>query len=381
MTKASIPYFVTCAHGLEEAVAAELREETIGAQAVSTGSSGVHFKGDLATGYRANLWLRSGVRVLAEFARQEARGPEELYAWARTLDWGSCLRRGQTFSVDARVWDSELTHSKYAALRIKDALCDVFREKTGERPCVDVDGADLPLFLYLYRDEAILYRDLSGTTLHKRGYRAAMHVSPLNESLAAGILRLAGWEGQGAFCDPMCGSGVFAIEAALLALRRAPGLLRKAFPFERWPDFEKALWKEAKGQAYARARYELPFPILANDHHEGALALARRDAEAAGVGEFIRFSHAGVAEYAPPERPRVVAVNPPWGGRLKPADLNLTWRQLGGFLTRACMGADAWVLSGAEEAERCLGLVPSGSLPLAIGKAECRLLHYQLNGG
>ena len=280
--------------------------------------------------------------------------------------------------MEARVWDSEVTHSKYAALRVKDALCDYFRAKTGRRPMVDVEAADLPLYLYLYRDEAILYRDLSGTTLHKRGYRGAMHKAPLNECVAAGILQLAGWEGQGTFCDPMCGSGVFAIEAALRRLHRAPGLLRKRFPFESWPDFDKELWKELKGQAYGRAKYEAPCAILANDCHPGALALARKDAEAAGVAEFIQFFQTDVATFAPPEPPRLVAVNPPWGERLKLADLAEPWRKLGAFLTQHCAGAEAWVLSGNPEAPGHLGLKEECSLPLQLGKVPCQVFKYKI---
>ena len=371
-------YFVTCHKGLEEATAAELRAPEIAAQDVELGSAGVRFAGGKAIGYRANLWLRSGIRVLEELARGPAAGPDELYAWALELDWPAYLDLKQTFSVEARVWDSQVTHSQYAARRVKDALCDAFRKRTGRRPDVDAQNADLPLFLYLYRDEACLYRDMSGVTLHKRGYRDALHKSSLNEALAAGILILAGYDGSVPFLDPMCGAGTFAIEAALMALRRAPGLKRKQFAFERWPDFEKALWKECKSRAHAQARYELRAPIAGNDHHAGALSLARKDAEAAGVAEFVEFSQSDVAEYAPPFAPGLVAVNPPWGQRLAGEDVVDAWRKLGRFLRERCAGARVWVLSGDAELPRGLGLTPERTVVLRTGNVECRLVRYEL---
>lgn len=379
MSDAPESYFATCAKGLEEVLAAELRDPRIGAEGVETGSSGVYFSGTKAAGYLANLWLRTGIRVLEECARAEVGGPDDLYDWARTLPWQKMMRLEQTFSVEARVRDSQITHSKYAALRVKDALCDAFRDKKGARPSVDVAHADLPLFLYLYRGEAVLYRDLSGTTLHKRGYRDALHKSSLNECVAAGLALLSGLDGGGALCDPMCGSGTLAIEAALAALRRAPGLMRKRFPLESWPDFDRALWKECRGRAHAEARCELPARIFVNDHHAGALALAQKDAKAAGVAGCIDFSQADIAEYEPPQPPGVVLVNPPWGERLQEEDLAGTWRKLGTFLKERCAGAAAWVFTGNLDAPRELGLTPAKSVAIRLGKMDCRALKYALD--
>lgn len=379
MSDATESYFATCAKGLEDVLAAELRDPRIGASEVETGSSGVYFSGGRATGYLANLWLRTGIRVLEECTRAEVGDPDDLYDWARTLPWHKMMRLDQTFSIEARVRDSQITHSKYAALRIKDALCDAFRDKKGARPNVDVERADLPLFLYLYRDEAILYRDLSGITLHKRGYRDVMHKSSLNECVAAGMALMSGWEGEGVLCDPMCGSGTLVIEAALAALRRPPGLSRKRFPFEAWPDFDKAVWKDCKGRAHAESRYELPGRIIVNDHHPGALALAKKDAEAAGVAAFIEFNQADIADYEPPVRPGVVLVNPPWGERLQDEDLTGTWRKLGAFLIHRCAGAEAWIFTGNLDAPRHLGLSPLKSVSVRLGKVDCRALKYAVS--
>jgi len=248
-------FFATCAHGLEEVLADELRDERIGASDVRTGASGVHFTGKMEIGYRANLWVRTAIRVLDHMGHAPAPNPDRLYAWARSLPWERFMSVDQTLSVDARVRDSKITHSRYAAFRIKDAICDRFRDQLGRRPDVDPTSADLPLFLYVYKNESTLYRDLSGQTLHKRGYRGAMHKSSLNECLAAGLVRLSGWDGRSDLLDPMCGSGTIAIEAALIALDRAPGLLRKTpFPFECWPEFDRKRWGELRAEARDRAR-------------------------------------------------------------------------------------------------------------------------------
>ena len=374
-----IQYFVTCAKGLEEAVVKELQGENIGATEIMSRASGVSFTGTLATGYSANLWLRSGIRVLAELARHYANTPEQLYERAKQIEWSRYMSVNQTLAVDARVWDSpQITHSKYAALKVKDAICDYFRAKQGSRPNVDVDNPDLPLFVYVHRDQAIFYRDMSGVTLHKRGYRDVMHKSSLNESIAAGILILADWHGQTPLVDPLCGSGTFAIEAALLAMNKAPGLFRKEFPFARWPDFDAAVWKKCQDDAAAKALPSLPHPICINDRHGGSVGLAQKDSQAAGVDKFIQFSQVDIADYRPPVHPGIVVANPPWGERIGDEDLIATWSSLGNFLRSQCKGAEAWILSGNKEVTRSLKLKSSRKFSLQIGQLECLVLKYEV---
>jgi len=372
-------FFVTCAKGLEEVVAGELRSPRIGASNVRPGASGVDFDGSWRVGFRANLWLRAGIRVLVELVRGRAASPDDLYALACTVPWPRWMRLPQTFSVEARVRDSEITHSKYAALRVKDALCDVFREATrGERPSVDTEAADLPLFVSVFRDEAVLYRDMSGTTLHKRGYRDVMHKSSLNETVAAGMLLLSGWDGTTPVADPMCGAGTLVIEAALLALDRAPGLMRRRFPFEGWPDFDARIWQACREEARRAARKDLPFRIEGNDRHAGALSLARRDAAAAGVAPFVRLVEGEARDFAPGATPSHVFVNPPWGERLGDADLEEPYRQLRHFLKTRCAGAQAWILSGSVGPTRFLGMRAARKFPVRIGKVEARILRYDV---
>jgi putative N6-adenine-specific DNA methylase len=287
----------------------------------------------------------------------------------------------QTFAVDARVWDSQITHSKYAALRIKDALCDYFRDKTSKRPNVSVEHADLPLFLYLYKDKAVLYRDLSGNTLHKRGYRDAMHKASLNEAVAAGIILRSGWDAQSPLADPMCGSGTFLLEAALIALQRAPGLSRKQFPFEKWPDFDKSAWKDAKGRAHTAALYALPegVKLFGNDRHAGALSLAKKDAETSGLAEFIEFSAGDAETYKPDAKISRVISNPPWGERIDDEEVKVPWIKMSACLKalEKTENAEAWLLSGNPEGPKNMGMNKE-SIPLRLGNIDARMVRVRL---
>lgn len=374
-------FFATCAHGLEEVLADELRDPRIGGGDVKPGASGVHFTGELEVGYRANLWVRTAIRVLDRMGHAPAPNPDRLYAWARGLPWERFMTVDQTLSVDARVRDSKITHSRYAAFRIKDAICDRFRDREGRRPDVDVAAADLPLFLYVYKNESTLYRDLSGQTLHKRGYRSVMHKSSLNECLAAGMVLLSGWNGEGDLLDPMCGSATIAIEAALIALNRAPGLMRKIpFPFERWPGFDRKLWGELRTEARDLARKTLGCRIMAADQHAGAISLARRDISSARLDNLgIGVVHSEIEYYHPPSPPAAVITNPPWGERLRD-EAEASWRKLGAFLKARCGGASAWVLSGNPELTRFLYLKAGQRHPLRIGRTDCRVIRYDVHG-
>jgi 23S rRNA G2445 N2-methylase RlmL len=310
-------FYATCASGLEELLAAELEAEPIRARKVEAGASGVAFEGAWATGYRACLWSRLAVRVLAEWAVGPAADADELYAWARELPWREVVTPDLTISVEARVRDSGLTHSKYASLRIKDALCDALRDETGRRPDVAPRGAQVPWFLALYKNRAVLYRDLCGESLHRRGYRDAMHKASLNECLAAALLRWAGFDGVRDVVDPMCGSGTLLFEAAWISLNRAPGLGRETWPFLSWPDTKPDLFRDIREETRA---LELAAPrcrLAGNDHHAGALSLAKRDSRTAGVERWISFNQGDVEHYQPPFAPSLVVCNPPWGERLE----------------------------------------------------------------
>ncbi len=379
-----IEYFAPCTLGTEAALSAELAE--LDAKEISTRPGGGSFVGDRSLGYAANLWLRSAIRVQDLLLRSPARGKEALYDAVRRIDWSQHMRLDQTLAVDASVRDSELTHSNFVGLTVKDAIVDQFRERTGRRPSVNVDDPDLPLKVVLKNNALTIWRNLSGESLHKRGYRPVQVKSPLNEATAAGLLRLSGWDRASPLVDPMCGSGTLLIEAAMLAADRAPGLNRH-FAFERWPDFEPALWRRVRDDAVARAKPTLPFAIEGADRHGGAISIAEKSARAAGVADLVRFSVADAAQWAPkcasPSSdglvpPLTVVCNPPYGERIGEGDdLTGSWLALGRFLRR-CHGSRAYVLSGNPDMPHHIDLPTSRQLSVMNGQIDCRLLGYEL---
>ncbi|MCC6671146.1 MAG: RNA methyltransferase [Planctomycetes bacterium] len=369
-------FYAPCTLGLEPALAAEL--QALGATEVEPHAGGVGFAGDARLGLRANLWLRSAIRVQQEVLACAAPSTDAVYAAVRDLPWEGLLRLDQTLAVDAVVRDSAITHSQYLALRIKDAVVDRFRDRFGARPNIDPDDPDLPLRAVLRRDRLLLYRDWSGTSLHKRGWRPIQVKSPLNESIAAGLLLLAGWDRSGGLVDPMCGSGTLVVEAALLAADMAPGL-RRRFACERFGDLEPGLMRALRAEAQARVRTKVDVSLEGADRHPGALAIARRGADAAGVGHLVRFVHAEVARYTPSFPPAYVFVNPPYGERIgEGEDLVQSWRDLGAFLRARCPGAQAYVLSGDPGLTRHLGLRSTQRWPVHNGPIECRLVRYDV---
>ncbi len=375
-------YYAACTLGLETVLAGEL--QALGGQRVEVRRGACAFVGEPAVGYAACLWARSAIRVQEELARGRARDRDELYALARTVDWTRSITWLQTFAIDGAVKDSFANDTRFPVLVVKDAVCDQFRDRFGKRPDVGKDRPDLPIKLVLHGDEAILYRELGGEPLHKRGYREIQHKSPLNEATAAGLLLLTGWDKRRALCDPMCGSATFLIEAAWLATDRAPGLGR-SFAFERWQDVELDAWRRLYDDAEARAQRgaaNCP-PLFGNDRHPGAIALAQKALAAAGLAGRVQLTHGDAADYEPPAAPGLVVTNPPWGDRLQaePEALAASWRALGAFLHRRCRGASAFVLCGDPGLTQHLGLRASGKHPLRIGTIECRWLRYEVDAG
>ena len=243
---------------------------------------------------------------------------------------------------------------------------------------MDTKHPDVRLKLVVQRDQLLLYRDLSGASLHKRGWRPILVKSPLNEALAAGLLLLTDWDRRSPLMDPMCGSGTFLVEAAWLATDRAPGLGRK-FAFEGWLDHDVDTWDALKAEAQDRVKPKLDFPLMGGDRHVGALALAQKGAHEAGVSHLISFRESDARDLVPREKPSAVVVNPPYGVRLGPGeDLDDSWESLGNFLHRQCRGSTAWVLSGSKTLTRHLGLRTSRRIPVMNGPIECRWLKYEI---
>lgn len=368
-------YFATCARGLETVLADELR--ALKARDVTLGRGGVSFQGDLATLYRANLWLRTAIRVLQPIHEADVQSPDELYAAVKSLDWSQYMTPAHTLAVDCNVRDSAMTHSHYAALRVKDAICDQFVERVGKRPSVDVERPMVGLNLHLYQNHAVLSLDSSGDSLHKRGYRPIQTKAPLNEALAAGLVQLTGWRGDVPFIDPLCGSGTLCIEAAWLALARPPGLTRRHFGFQGWMNYDVGLWTQLRDEARRAIKKTLPQPILGYDVRRDAVMHSQQNARAAGIGNLLRFAGRDVNDFQPPDGPPgVILCNPPYGERLgEEKDLIPLYRALGELIDR-CAGWKVFVFIGNAFLARRIGRKPMSTVELFNGKLRCRLLGF-----
>ena len=369
-------YFATCGRGIEPVLASELRE--LGAQNVTPGRGGVRFEGDRPLLYRANLWLRTAIRVLCPILEAAVTSPEELYEAVQTIDWSQYLTPDHTLAVDCNVRDSQITHSQYAALKTKDAICDRFVERYGRRPSVDVDEPMVGLNLHIYQNEAVLSLDSSGESLHKRGYRPIQTRAPLNEALAAALIYSSGWRPETPFIDPLCGSGTLPIEAAWMALRRPPGLTRRRFGFQGWMDFDVEQWTAIRDEARRSVLKELPAPIYGSDARRDAISLSTRNARSAGIGHLVRFDVKQLADFeAPPGSAGTILCNPPYGERIGDVrELRGLYRQLGEVFRERCSGWNACVFTGNQELARLIDIKPKEQVPLFNGKIPCRLLKF-----
>jgi len=369
----------TCARGTEGALRREL--SALRFRGVKGARGAVTFQGTIEDGMRACLWSRTAMRVLLPLARFPAPDAAALYEGASRVDWTEWLTARTTLAVEASGSTPELTHTGFAALKVKDAVVDVLRARLGARPDVDVRDPDVRIVLHLSRGEGELSLDLAGEPLHRRGYRVAMTDAPLKETLGAAVLLLGGVEHDRPFLDPMCGSGTLAIEQALAARDLAPGL-RRPLAFQRWPGYRGALqsaWDRLKEEARAAARPRAPAPIWARDASPRAVEATRRNAAAAGVAADVEVAEGDAREIAPPAREGTVCSNPPYGERLgtRPLQLGGFYRGLGAAL-REFHGWRAVLLAGNPLLERELGLRPESSHRLWNGPLEVKLLRYRI---
>jgi 23S rRNA (guanine2445-N2)-methyltransferase / 23S rRNA (guanine2069-N7)-methyltransferase len=381
---ATRPFFATCPKGIEPLLADELRQ--IGAEAVKETRAGVTFEGTLATAYRACLWSRLANRILLPLKSFPAASPEALYEGVRTIAWKEHLAPEGTLAVDFTTSQSAITHSHYGALKVKDAIVDQLREEFGARPSVDTAQPDIRVNVYLLRDEATISLDLSGESLHRRGYRAQTVEAPLKENLAAAILMRAHWPGiakeGGALVDLMCGSGTLLIEGALIAADAAPGLARQYFGFLNWKQHDAAIWSELIEEAHNRrdAGLEKLPPIHGYDHDPLAIRSARDNLKRAGLGNLVAVERRELSACAPEEAPTgLVVANPPYGERLGEAgDMPALYAELGAQLKTCFPGWHAAVFTGNSELGKVMGLRATKMHTLYNGAIECKLLHFDI---
>jgi putative N6-adenine-specific DNA methylase len=330
--------------------------------------------------YQANLWLRTSIRVLKPILEVHVESPEELYQAVQSVNWSRYLTPEHTLAVDCNVRDSGITHSKYAALKTKDAICDQFMARAGRRPSVDVQTPMVPLNLHIYRNVAVLSLDSSGESLHKRGYRTILSKAPLNEALAAGLVLLSGWKGTTSFVDPACGSGTLPIEAAWIALHRPPGLTRKRFAFQSWLDYDVRLWAELRDEARRKVHKDPELRIFGLDIRRDAIAFSTQSAKAAGVGHLVCFEQRDLREFRPPPGPPgTLLCNPPYGERLgDEQNLKALYKLLGTVLRERCAGWRAFVFTGNAKLARLIDLPVQESTSLFNGRIPCRLLRFAI---
>ncbi len=369
-------YFAQIADGLEELGAEELL--SLGATEARPVYRGIHFKADTATLYRIVYASRLASRVLAPLADFPCHDSDRLYKQASRLDWGDFLDEKDTFAVFANVHHSRITHSRFAALRLKDAVVDQFRDRTGRRPSIDTHAPSLWLGLYVEQDRAVLSVDCGGGPLHRRGYRRQSVEAPMQETLAAAVIRLSEWDGERPLCDPMCGSGTLLCEALLSWCRIPPAWQREKFGFKCLPDYDFPLWKQIKHEVDIRRR-ELPTGLLAGgDVLPAAARVARVNLKCVPGGERVPIA----AEDFRAGRDltdRTIVCNPPYGIRLgRGQDLGGFYRELGDFFKRRCTGSTAYVFFGDRKYLKSIGLRPAWRKPLSAGGLDARLARFDL---
>ncbi len=372
-------FFVTCPRGLERVLAAELEE--LGADSIQAMDGGVGFAGELATCYAINLESRVASRVLWRVGEAGYRSEHDVHEAARRIEWPRWFSPRHTIRVNVAAIKSPVKSLDFVTLRVKDAVCDVFRAARGRRPDVDTRSPDVRVHVFLTRDMATFYLDTSGEALFKRGWRSAAGAAPLRENLAAGVLKLAGWTAPTPLLDPMCGSGTFLVEAAMMALDAAPGLGR-AFGFEKLANFDSKAWTTLLERARARRRSSQPLPIHGSDKSGNALKLARDNLAAAGLETAVHLKQKDILDGGPPAAAGIIVMNPPYGERLADRDeLAAFYPKLGDALKQRYSGWTAYILTADLRLAKLIGLAASKRTPLYNGALECRLFEFKLVAG
>ena len=364
--------------GLEDLLMEELT--ALGAENVEKLYRAVSFEGDNEMMYKANYLCRTALRILKPVAKFVARDEMALYNNVAKIEWHNIFNLEETFAIDAVVSGPYFTHSQYAALKVKDAIADEFRQHFGARPSVDVDNPTLRINVYIENEKVTLSFDSSGDSLHKRGYRKAVDKAPMNEVLAAGLIKLTGWNYDCNFVDCMCGSGTIPIEAAMAAMNIPAGYFRESYGFMTWHDFEEGTWDKMKEEADDAIR-DFDFEIFASDHSAKAVDIARRNIAAAHLSHDINLSQQDMFDLIPPEGGGVMLINPPYGERLEEDDIVHLYKGIGDALKLHFKGFTAWIISSDKDTLKQIGLKPSKKIELFNGPLECKLERFDIFEG
>ncbi len=364
--------------GFEEILAKEL--ENLGAQEVEIGTRAVSFKGDKGFMYKANLSLRTALKILKPIYYFRATNDQNLYKGIQSMDWSKYLNADQTFVIDSTIHSDNFKHSQFVSQKSKDAIVDQFRERTGQRPSVDKDFPDLRINIHIDRDQVSVALDTSGDSLHHRGYRTATNIAPINEVLAAGMVLLSGWDGQSDFLDPMCGSGTILAEAAMIACNIPANINRKEFAFEKWNDWDNDLFDQIVDSLLKRTR-EFHYTIKGYDKAPSAVNKAKDNIANANLSEYITIEQKNFFDtQKETSGPLHLLFNPPYGERLD-IELERFYREMGDTMKQNYHGTNAWFITGNLEALKFVGLKPSRKIKLFNGSLEARLVKYEMYEG
>jgi len=364
--------------GFEEILAKEL--EKLGAQEVEIGTRAVSFKGDKGFMYKANLSLRTALKILKPIYYFRATNDQNLYKGIQSMDWSKYLNADQTFVIDSTIHSDNFKHSQFVSQKSKDAIVDQFRERTGQRPSVDKDFPDLRINIHIDRDQVSVALDTSGDSLHHRGYRTATNIAPINEVLAAGMVLLSGWDGQCDFLDPMCGSGTILAEAAMIACNIPANINRKEFAFEKWNDWDNDLFDQIVDSLLKRTR-EFHYTIKGYDKAPSAVNKAKDNIANANLSEYITIEQKNFFDtQKETSGPLHLLFNPPYGERLD-IELERFYREMGDTMKQHYPGTNAWFITGNLEALKFVGLKPSRKIKLFNGSLEARLVKYEMYEG
>lgn len=362
--------------GLEEVLATELLK--LGAKNIEQHNRAVSFYGDAGFMYKANLCLRTAIRILKPLTSGKAQNEHQLYDLIDSVSWDKYLSLDQTLAVTAALNTEYFNHNQYVAQKCKDAIVDQFRAKTGARPSVDRENPDFGLYVYIFDDEVNIMLDSSGVPLYKRGYRIDTNLAPINESLAAGLVLLSGWDGRLPLYDPMCGSGTILIEAALIAANVPPGYFRQSYCFKNWPDFDEELYEKIYESCISKINDNKPV-ILGTDISPHVLKKAKENAKSARVEEMISFKQADFFETNfGEEKKYTIIMNPPYGERMNKDDIASFYKKIGDTFKHKYKGSSAWIISSNAEAFKKVGLKTSRKIPVYNGGLECRFCKYEL---
>ncbi len=364
--------------GFEELLAKELKN--LGAMSVKIGVRNVSFEGDIGFMYKANLCLRTAIKILKPIRTFTIRDEQELYDKIYGIHWDKYMNVDDTLAIGATVSSTKFTHSQFIALKTKDAIVDKFRNREGKRPNVDLDHPDLKINIHIQDDKCTVSLDSSGQSLHKRGYRTDTNIAPINEVLAAGLVLLSGWDGQCDMLDPMCGSGTLAIEAAMIACNIPANINREEFGFERWMDFDEELYNKIEESCLNRIR-EFHYQIICYDKAPSAVRKASENFENANLSDYIKVHHEDFFKTSKPHDNKLhILFNPPYGERL-PVDVKEFYGAIGDTLKQGYTNTNAWFITSNMEGIKSVGLRASRKIKLFNGKLESRLVKYELYAG